>query len=144
MIGAELDITRALSKLDSFTKKVSVGVRPATQAGTQVFYNEVAQRLSKLGAPGQYSAPGQAPLSQSGDLKLSIYQFYVKEESSDTRATFLISWRKKDAFYGRMLENGTSKMAARPFLRPSFDAKQVAAIQAVRSRLTQLVQDAQT
>lgn len=35
-----------------------------------------------------------------------------------------------DPFYWRFLEFGTSKMAARPFMRPAFEAKKVAAVAA--------------
>ncbi|MCA3183714.1 MAG: hypothetical protein INH13_08850, partial [Cupriavidus sp.] len=45
-------------------------------------------------------------------------------------ASYLVTW-SKEAFYGRYLEYGTSKMAAQPFLRPGFEAKRKAAAAAV-------------
>ena len=39
----------------------------------------------------------------------------------------------KDHFYGRFLETGTKKMAARPFLRPALDTKERAALDAFKA-----------
>lgn len=46
------------------------------------------------------------------------------------------------AYYGKFLEFGTSKMAARPWLRPAFDQNTAAAIEAMRLRLGKAVEDA--
>lgn len=46
------------------------------------------------------------------------------------------------AFYGRFLEYGTSRMSARPWLRPAFDQSVTQAIEAMRARLGQAVEDA--
>lgn len=45
-------------------------------------------------------------------------------------------------FYGRFLEYGTSKMAARPFMRPAFEASNDAAQEAIRQSIWQAVQEA--
>jgi HK97 gp10 family phage protein len=44
------------------------------------------------------------------------------------------------AFYGRFLEFGTSKMAARPFLRPAFQNNIGNAIDAVKERLAKAIE----
>jgi HK97 gp10 family phage protein len=44
-----------------------------------------------------------------------------------------------DAFYARFIEFGTSKMAARPFLRPAIDSKTPAAIDATADYIRQRV-----
>lgn len=48
------------------------------------------------------------------------------------------------AFYAHFIEFGTSKMAAKPFLRPAFEAKKEPAVEAfaeyLRQRLAQLVE----
>lgn len=47
------------------------------------------------------------------------------------------------AFYGRFLEFGTSKMTARPFMRPAWEARKAAALDTMRRYLTErLAQEA--
>ena len=45
-----------------------------------------------------------------------------------------IGWTE-DAFYGRFLENGTSKMSARPHLRPAYEAKKNEVLQIMINEL---------
>lgn len=46
------------------------------------------------------------------------------------------------AFYGKFVEFGSSKMAARPFLRPALYAAAPAAVEAMKARLAKAVEDA--
>lgn len=62
------------------------------------------------------SAPGQAPAKRSGDLDLSIEAQPASSASSST--VFQVTVVAK-AQHGKFLEYGTSKMAARPFMRPA-------------------------
>lgn len=142
MISIAFDFSKLAAKLDRFAKIVTEGARPAAQAGAQVFYDEVKQRASTVGGEGQFSKPGQAPLVKSGALRDAIYQAFADKESGYFRATYRISYNKKKAWYGRLLENGTSNMKARPFLRPSYDAKREEAIRAVNKRLGEVVKKA--
>ena len=41
----------------------------------------------------------------------------------------------QDAFYARFVEFGTVKMAARPFMRPAFEAKKGEAVDAIKAYL---------
>lgn len=45
-----------------------------------------------------------------------------------------IGWTS-DAFYGRFLEMGTSKMVARPHLRPAYEAKKNQVVEVMRKEL---------
>lgn len=135
VINIAFDFSKLSSKLDRLAKIVTQGARPAAQAGAQVFYDEMKQRASTQGSEGEYSAPGAAPFVQSGKLRDAIYQAFVEKESGYLNAVYRISWAKKKAPHGHLLENGTSRMAARPFLRPSYDAKRSEAIRAVNDRL---------
>lgn len=45
-----------------------------------------------------------------------------------------------NAYYWRFLEFGTSKAAARPFIRPAWDARRAHALQVMRTRLWERVQ----
>lgn len=46
------------------------------------------------------------------------------------------------AFYGKFIEFGSSKMEARPFLRPAFYNAVPAAVEAMKARLAKAVEDA--
>ena len=145
MISVDFDFSKLTAKLDRIVKIVTQGARPAAQAGAQVFYDEVKLRASMTASEeGKYSAPGAAPFVQSGKLRDAIYQAFVEKESGFFKASYRISWNKKLAFYGGFVENGTSKMAARPFLRPSYDAKRTEAIKAVNDKLRDEVKAATT
>ena len=52
-----------------------------------------------------------------------------------------VSWQG-NAFYGRFLEFGTAKMAARPFLRPAFDARSGEALGIFMDRLRENIERA--
>lgn len=47
----------------------------------------------------------------------------------------------KEAFYGDFVERGTSKMAARPFLRTALDARRQDAFEAMAKELKQVVEE---
>lgn len=61
------------------------------------------------------SAPGFPPNVDIGNLKASIHQ----ENTGPFERTIM-----DGTDYGDKLEEGTTKMAARPFFRPAFDAAQ--------------------
>ena len=61
------------------------------------------------------SSPGEAPAVQLGDLRKSVK--CGTERSGDE----IIGFVGTDLPKGPMLEFGTSRMAARPWLRPSFE-----------------------
>ena len=63
----------------------------------------------------QASAPGEAPAQQLGDLRKSVTGGLEKEGRN------IIGYVGTGLDYGPMLEYGTSKMAARPWLRISFE-----------------------
>lgn len=75
----------------------------------RVFYDEVKLNASppRLGR-------------KTGNLSNAIYWAYSPEKSTATVKTYRISWNKSKAPHGHLLEFGTSKMAAHPFLRPAF------------------------
>ncbi|VVE49393.1 HK97-gp10 family putative phage morphogenesis protein [Pandoraea terrigena] len=102
-------------------------LRQAAVAGAREVFSEV-----RLRAPvdlGIYE--GKQGMHPSGFLRDNILIAYDKEQSVEGRiASYLVTW-SKDAFYGRFLEYGTSKMAARPFLRPAYEATKTAAAAAV-------------
>lgn len=79
--------------LNSLGDSVNEAVRPAAQAGAQVLYEAVVQNVAGIG-------------KVSGNLESSIYQVYSASNSSDTKATYQISWNHKKAPHGHLVEFG--------------------------------------
>ena len=131
MISIAFDFSKLAAKLDNITTAAEKAVRPAAQDGAQVFYDEVKQRVP-LSAKSHKSGK---KTYNPGTLRKAIYQAFADRESGDGKALYRISWNKTHAFYGRFVEFGTSKMAAKPFLRPAYDAARAKAIKAVRERM---------
>lgn len=131
MISIAFDFSKIAAKLDNITAAAKKATRPAAQSGAQVFYDEVKQRVPVSAKPHKSGKKTYNP----GTLRKAVYQAFADKESGDGKAMYRISWNKTHAFYGRFLEFGTSKMAARPFLRPAYDAARAKALKAVQERM---------
>ena len=80
---------------------------------------------------GQASRPGEAPHRQSGRLRDSIFVRLGKDGLSAEVGT--------DLPYGRDLEFGTRRMAARPWLQPAVEAAKPRILARLRAALRILV-----
>lgn len=84
-------------------------------------------------------------LEQPGNLRKNIARKRLKGRKyasvTGGEAYVGVSWQG-NAFYGRFLEFGTAKMAARPFLRPAFDARSGEALGIFMDRLQQNIERA--
>ena len=140
MISIAFDFSKLTAKLDNITKAAEKATRPAAQAGAQVFYEEVKQRVPV--SAKAHSTKGKKQTFTPGTLRKAIYQAFADKESGDGKASYRISWNKSHAFYGRFVEFGTSRMAAKPFLRPAYDAARAKALQAVQERMAAEVRKA--
>lgn len=139
------ELQQALKALpDRIAKNV---LRGSVGAGAAVIRKEVQQRAPVY--TGEVSAGHPPP----GTLKRAVYQKQIRELSTLTKQTFFVGVRKgkkyqkqgkrgnlsQDAFYASWVEFGTSKMAARPFMRPAFEAKKSAAVDAIRDYLAKRI-----
>lgn len=61
-------------------------------------------------------------LFNPGNLQAAIYRVYSPERSTPTLTMYRISWNHLKAPYGHMVEYGTSRAPAHPFLRPAMSA----------------------
>ena len=138
MISMSFDFSKIAKKLDGMAQAAERATRPAAQAGAQVFYDEVKQRVPMSAKPHKSGKKTYNP----GTLRKAIYQAFADKESGDGKAMYRVSWNKTHAFYGRFVEFGTSKMAAKPFLRPAYDAARARALQAVQERMAAEVKKA--
>ena len=112
--------------LDNAARATSESVlRQAAAAGATVFYREIKVRAM--------------PHYRSGNLENSLLVTYVPEDSVTGKlATYMVGFASK-AWYARLLEYGTSKMAAKPFIRPGYEAKKAQAAKAVIEKIQEAV-----
>ena len=123
------DIDAFNAMVDDMSADLDKGVRPAAQAGAQVFYDQVKINVpinarlrrhkftgSKTGGKGEY-------WFNPGTLHDSVYQVYSKDNSGDKRATYHIAWNHQKAPYGFMVEFGAKGRTAHPFLNPAWSRK---------------------
>ena len=89
----------------------------------------------------------------SGKLRKAIYIKHMRELSSSTQQEYYISVRNGprerrkiraggsgiDAWYWKMVEFGTSKMPAKPFIRPAYESKKSEALEAMKKKLRQRI-----
>ncbi len=126
------------------------GLRASVYAGAKVIRDE-----ARLQAPVAIAAlgPNQPP---PGTLKRSVIMKQIPEISSKTTQTFFVTVRhgkkyrkqgkkgnlSQDAWYWRFVEFGTVKMPAQPFLRPAFDLRKNDALDAIKTRLAERIEQA--
>lgn len=89
-----------------------------------VIYEDARSRVRVSDKPhffhgSQFKKNGTKYLFQPGNLRDAIYRKYSPEKSSDTLKLYRISWNHTKAPYGHMVEYGTSRAAANPFMRPA-------------------------
>ncbi|MGC3986254.1 MAG: HK97 gp10 family phage protein [Pseudorhodoferax sp.] len=142
-MGIKIDTSQFSRALAERKQALHDAVRPAAQAGAQELYIEARLR-APVSAEAHYfygSAAKAAPkgqkkalsyLFQPGNLRDSIYQVYSKTNSTAAKATYHVSWNASKAPYGHMVEFGTSRMPAHPFLRPALLAAEPMIISAMR------------
>ena len=79
------------------------------------------KRAIALGRSNRLSKPGK-----------EVYHVFVRNSAiAGSKGKKIIAGGKFDAYYWRYVEFGTSRMAARPFLRPAFEVKKEEAIGAI-------------
>lgn len=139
-VAMSFDDSALQAKLDALKARLQATARPAAQAGAQVFYDEV--RLQAPVGTARHGYKGHKDEYAPGNLRDAIYQVYSRDRSTDTQATFQVSYNQKKAFYGRFVEFGTRKMPARPFIRPAYDSRKAVALQQSKQKFIELAQEA--
>ena len=143
MLKLDLDLKAVNQRLDGVTKAAKEAVRPAAQAGADVFY-EVARReapVSKAAHIFNIEGRKYGPFTP-GNLRDSIYQVYAKDKSSTSKATYEVSFNHTKAPYGFMVLRGTSQLPANDFIGRAYDVGAAAAALVVKTRLEQSVKKA--
>lgn len=111
------DIT---AQLAAYGDKVKATFRPACFEAATVIYDEM-----KIRAP-----------VESGGLKNAIFRYRLKENNKN-ESVFFIGVNHIKAPHWHFFELGTRHMAARPFIRPSYDSKIAKAAQ----RATEVIRE---
>ena len=122
--------------LEELRKKMrEVGPKLAKK-GLRAATNAAAQTIKK-------EAKALAPIDSGKLAKKAIYVKRSRRGSSASRESYIVgvrvgrkeSEKNRDAYYWFMVEFGTMKMAAQPFLRPAFENKKHEAIEKFKSKL---------
>lgn len=104
----EGDLTAGLDRLLKSAEDV---IYSGAAAMARVIYDEV-----KINTSGVIP---HAPGVVTGNLHDAIYWAKDKEASTSGRAVYSVSWNKSKAPHGHLLEFGTSRMPAYPFMAPA-------------------------
>lgn len=136
MLNVKLDLTKVTKKLDGITKTSKEAVRPAAQAGAQVFYERAKAEAPVSKAAHNFHIEGRVygPY-KPGTLRDSIYQVYAKSKSAEGRAVYEISFNHSEAPYGFMVLRGTSQLPANDFIGRAYDGELRAAVKVAQARL---------
>ena len=139
-LNVELNTAAWEAQLEELENGIENAVRPAAQAGAQILYQEVLAPVPAAdtgqwfyGPTAKKAKPGEkkskAYWFPAGTLRNSIFQNFRQELSGPEKAFYRVGWRWSNqkggmpvAPYAYMLEYGTSRMSAKPFLRPAYDA----------------------
>lgn len=93
MISMNIDMSEFNALIKDLGEGIEDAIRPAAQAGAQVIYDQVKVNVNSIGV-------------KSGNLRKAIYQAYDTKESTDLKKIYGISWNKKTAPHGQLLEFG--------------------------------------
>lgn len=86
----------------------------------KVLFSGSAEMASFMAAEVRLNASPPRLGRKTGNLERAIYWAYSPERSTDSQKTYRISWNKRTAPHGHLIEFGTSRAPAYPFLRPAF------------------------
>jgi len=138
-------------KLTGF-KELAAALR---ELGPRIARNTLRRSVSSAAVVIRNEARAKAPVD-TGEMKKDIMikrERDSKDQMSARYSVFVRSGKKsrlagkkrdvnRDSFYWRFVEFGTSKMAAKPFLRPAFEAQKENAVKRIGESLDEGIQKA--
>jgi len=126
--------------VEKFVHKTNKYVlRGGAQAMAQLFYDE-ARANAPVGNKGHwFYGTHQKYFFPAGTLKAAIYQVFSKDRSTGYRFAYQVSWNHQKAPYGFMVEYGTSRAPASPFMRPAYAAMRGQVIAEAQQRMRKLM-----
>jgi len=136
------DLTEVIGALERYERHVNKQViRGGAQAMAQLFYDEARVNAPVAEKGHWFYGTHQKYFFPAGTLKASIYQVYSKSKSRDAYAVYDISWNHKKCPYGFMVEYGTSRANAHPFMRPAWVNMNGRVVEAARERMAKILRE---
>lgn len=140
-VTVKFDDSEVQAWLSQLGESAKDAVRPASQVGAEVLYREVLARVPVSTEGHWFYGTNQKYYFEAGTLRKSIYQVFSEDNSTGLKATYHVAWNHRKAPYGFMVEFGTSRAKAKPFLRPAYDAKVQASLDAAKTVFFERVQE---
>jgi HK97 gp10 family phage protein len=138
------DLTEVIGALERYEKYVDKYViRGGAQAMAQLFYDEARVNAPVAEKGHWFYGTHQKYFFPAGTLKASIYQVFSKSKSREALAVYEVSWNHKKCPYGFMVEYGTSRAGARPFMRPAWVNMNGRVVEAARERMAKILREKQ-
>ena len=150
MLTFDFDTSAYEAQMDALKAKTEAALRPAAQAGAQVYYEAVLATVpvSEKGHWFQGTSAKAASTSEakraasywfeSGSLKGAVYQVYSKSGSGEEKAEYHVAWNHRKVPYGFMVALGTAGGAkANDFIGNAEKSVQVRAIRAMQNEFEQ-------
>ena len=136
---AELQRIAGLSDLAAALRELPLRIgrnvlRRAVSSAAAVIRDEARQRAPVL--TGEMKRDIQIKRERVRTDVIALYSVFVRA-GKKSRLAGKGRNVDKDSYYWRFVEFGTSKMAAHPFMRPAFETKKMAAVEAIKASLTE-------
>lgn len=126
----------ALSKVEN--RKV---MRDATRAAATVFKDEAVKRAPMRTGKMKKNIVVITQRDRNGDISSGVHVRGTNPRTGNSNNSMKAN-NSRNAFYWRFVELGTSNMAAVPFIRPAYDARQEDAANAAFARANQAIDEA--
>ena len=133
------DIARDLQTLSKAeNNKV---LRDSTRAGAEVLRQEVIDRApEQTGKLKKNVVVVTQKGRRRGEISSGVHIRGVNPQTGNSDNTMKAS-NRRNAFYWRFVELGTSTAQAHPFVRPAFDTRQEEAAQAAMNRMNKAIDE---
>ncbi|WP_218783943.1 HK97-gp10 family putative phage morphogenesis protein, partial [Klebsiella pneumoniae] len=116
-------------------------LRDSTRAGAEVLRQEVIDRAPEQSGKLKRNVVVVTQKSRRrGEIASGVHIRGVNPRTGNSDNTMKAS-NKRNAFYWRFVELGTSVAPAHPFVRPAFDTRQEEAAQAAMNRMNKAIDE---
>jgi len=147
MIDSKLDFSGLLdisSDLNALSKAENGRVlRNATRSAATIIKDEAVRRAPKRTGKLAKNIVVLTQRTRSGDISSGVH-IRGRNPRTGNSDNKLKTKDSRNAFYWRFVELGTSKMAAVPFIRPAYDARQEEAVKVAFDTANRAIDEALT